>query len=52
MGGKDVLLAQSQGDGEGELGPPVLGDGDPGAHTVHGHPITISQCTFQAHIAR
>lgn len=67
MGGKNVLLWQSpateQRDGHNrhnrgdeelgiELGSPVLDDGNPSEHTVHGHPITISQCTFQAHVAR
>eukprot|EP00752_Nemacystus_decipiens_P006347 g5721.t1 len=66
LGGKDVPLSHSpapepvdgQNRREGELetqleSTAVLGDDDPGSYnTVHGHPITISQCTFQAHIAR
>ena len=64
MGGQEVLWSQSpaaeegnghnSGDGEldTQLGSPGLDNDDPGFYTVHGHPITISQCTFQAHIAR
>lgn len=50
MGGKET------GDRQNKLGTqlasPVLDDDNPCAQALHGHPVTISQCTFQAHIAR
>lgn len=62
MGGKEVIFSQAptpekverhnRGEANPRLVSPVLGHENPGAQTLHGSPITISQCTFQAHIAR